>query len=59
MYFCTLVKISVFCSSVRAVDPYNNSLAVLGTSKFKELIIVSRITEVESGLSSRSDRMYS
>jgi hypothetical protein len=42
---CTLVKISVLCSSVISVDPYNNSLAVIGTSKFKELIVVSRITE--------------
>jgi hypothetical protein len=28
---CTLVKISVFCSSVRAADPYNNSLVAIGT----------------------------
>jgi hypothetical protein len=55
---CTLAKISVFCSSVRAVDPYKNSLVVIGTSKCLGSLN-NFYTEVESGLSSQSDRTYS
>ena len=48
---CTLVKNKCICSSVRAADPYNNSLVVIGTSKCLGSLN-NFYTEVESGMSS-------